>query len=151
MCVPNVFHAEVACDALAHGKHVICEKPIAHTWEAARDMAAAAAEAKRVAQVCFYYRTWPAIAWARQLVDSGELGAVRNFRGWMLQDYAANPAHDLGWRARLAESGAGRARRPRLAHHRHRPLPLRRDHRRLRRRRASSSIVTSRRRASTTS
>ena len=107
VCVPNVFHAEVACDAFAHGKHVICEKPIAHTWMAARDMAAAAAEAKRVAQVCFYYRTWPAIAWARQLVDSGELGAVRNFRGWMLQDYAANPAHDLGWRARLAESGAG--------------------------------------------
>jgi predicted dehydrogenase len=107
ICVPNVFHAEVACDALAHGKHVICEKPIASTWEAARDMAAAAAEAERVAQVCFYYRTWPAIAWARQLLDSGELGAVRNFRGWMLQDYAANPAHDLGWRARLAESGAG--------------------------------------------
>ena len=107
ICVPNVFHAEVACDALAHGKHVICEKPIASTWEAARDMAAAAAEAKRVAQVCFYYRTWPAIAWARQLLDSGELGAVCNFRGWMLQDYAANPAHDLGWRARLAESGAG--------------------------------------------
>jgi predicted dehydrogenase len=107
ICVPNVFHAEVACDALAHGKHVICEKPIASTWEAARDMAAAAAEAERVAQVCFYYRTWPAIAWARQLLDSGELGAVRNFRGWMLQDYAANPSHDLGWRARLAESGAG--------------------------------------------
>ena len=107
ICVPNVLHAEVACDALAHGKHVICEKPIAHSWQAAREMAVAAAAAKRVAQVCFYYRTWPAISWARQLLDSGELGAVRNFRGWMLQDYAANPAHDLGWRARLGESGAG--------------------------------------------
>lgn len=107
VCVPNVFHAEVARDALAHGKHVICEKPIANTWEAARDMAAAAAAARRVAQVCFYYRVWPAISWARQLLDSGELGAVRHFRGWMLQDYAADPGHDLGWRARLAESGAG--------------------------------------------
>ena len=107
ICVPNLFHAEVACDALAHGKHVICEKPIASTWEGARDMAAAAIAAERVAQVCFYYRVWPAISWARQLVESGELGEVRNFRGWMLQDYAANPAHDLGWRARLAESGAG--------------------------------------------
>jgi predicted dehydrogenase len=107
VCVPNMLHAEVACDALAHGKHVICEKPMAHIWEAARDMAAAAAVADRVAQVCFYYRTWPAISWARQLIDSGELGAVRNFRGWMLQDYAANPAHDLGWRARLDQSGAG--------------------------------------------
>jgi predicted dehydrogenase len=107
ICVPNILHAEVACDALAHGKHVICEKPLATSWQAARDMAAAAVAAERVAQVCFYYRVWPAISWARQLVESGEFGEVRNFRGWMLQDYAANPAHDLGWRARLAESGAG--------------------------------------------
>lgn len=107
ICVPNLLHAEVACDAFAHGKHVICEKPISNTWEGARDMAAAAVAARRVAQVCFYYRVWPAISWARELLDSGELGAVRNFRGWMFQDYAANPAHDLGWRARLAESGAG--------------------------------------------
>lgn len=107
ICVPNAFHAEVACDALAHGKHVICEKPLSNDSEGARAMAAAARDAGRVAQVCFYYRVWPAISWARELVASGELGAVRHFRGWMLQDYAADPAHDLGWRARLAESGAG--------------------------------------------
>jgi len=107
ICVPNAFHAEVACDALAHGKHVICEKPIAHNRESALEMAVAAEAAQRVAQVCFYYRVWPAVSWAKQLLDSGELGAIRNFRGWMFQDYAASPSHDLGWRARLAESGAG--------------------------------------------
>ena len=107
ICVPNAFHAEVACDALAHGKHVVCEKPIADRWERARDMVLAAAEARRVAQVCFYYRLWPAISWAQQLIESGELGAVRHFRGWMLQDYAADPSHDLGWRARPADAGAG--------------------------------------------
>jgi predicted dehydrogenase len=107
ICVPNAFHAEVACDALAHGKHVICEKPLANTADNALAMATAARDAGRVAQVCFYYRLWPAISWAAQLVASGELGRVRHFRGWMLQDYAADPAHDLGWRARLVESGAG--------------------------------------------
>jgi predicted dehydrogenase len=107
ICVPNAFHAEVACDALAHGKHVICEKPLANNSDGARAMAVAAQETGMVAQVCFYYRLWPAISWAEQLVASGELGPVRHFRGWMLQDYAADPAHDLGWRARLAESGAG--------------------------------------------
>jgi predicted dehydrogenase len=107
ICVPNAMHAEVAIDALAHGKHVICEKPISHHWEGARDMVIAAHKADRVAQVCFYYRLWPAVSWAKQLIESGELGRVRHFRGWMLQDYAANPRHDLGWRARLAESGAG--------------------------------------------
>jgi predicted dehydrogenase len=107
ICVPNALHPEVACDALAHGKHVICEKPLAHRWDAAGDMVVAAREAERVAQVCFYYRLWPAISWARELIDSGELGAVRHFRGWMLQDYAADPRHDLAWRARLPEAGAG--------------------------------------------
>ncbi len=107
VCVPNALHPEVACDALAHGKHVICEKPLAHRWDAARDMVVAAGEAGRVAQVCFYYRLWPAISWTRELIDSGELGPVRHIRGWMLQDYAADPSHDLAWRARLPEAGAG--------------------------------------------
>jgi predicted dehydrogenase len=107
VCVPNVLHADVACDALAHGKHVICEKPLAHDVTSAERMARAATSSGRVAQVCFYYRTWPAVAWARQLLDHGTFGRVQHFRGWMLQDYAANPAHDLAWRARLADAGAG--------------------------------------------
>jgi predicted dehydrogenase len=107
ICAPNAFHAEIACDALAHGKHVICEKPIADHWRHAVQMVHAADAAGRVAQVCFYYRLWPAISWARRLLDSGELGEHRHFRGWMLQDYAADPARDLGWRVRRADAGAG--------------------------------------------
>lgn len=107
ICVPNIFHVDVACDALAHGKHVICEKPLAHDAVAAKRMADAAASSGTVAQVCFYYRTWPAVAWVRQLLDEGRLGPVKHFRGWMLQDYAADPKHDLGWRARKDIAGAG--------------------------------------------
>ena len=107
ICVPNLLHAEVAGDVLANGKHVICEKPIATTSEEARRMVAAAAGAGLVNQVCFYYRVWLAISWARQLIDAGELGTVKHWRGWMFLDYAASPRHDLGWRARLDESGAG--------------------------------------------
>jgi predicted dehydrogenase len=107
VCVPNVHHAEVACDALAHGKHVVCEKPLAHDWRSAATMVRAAQESGRVAQVCFYYRSWPALSWSRQLLDGGELGRLRHFRGWMLQDYASDPHHDLGWRARPELAGAG--------------------------------------------
>ena len=107
ICVPNALHAEIAIDALAHGKHVVCEKPLASDWSSARAMVQAADAAERVAQVCFYYRVWPAVSWAAELVSSGRLGRPRHFRGWMLQDYAANPAHDLAWRARIGESGAG--------------------------------------------
>lgn len=107
ICVPNALHAEVAVDALAHGKHVICEKPLALDPVAAEAMVAAAEAAERVAQVCFYYRLWPAISWAKQLIAGGAIGAVRHFRGWMLQDYAADPDHPLGWRADRALAGAG--------------------------------------------
>jgi predicted dehydrogenase len=107
ICVPNVFHAEVAIDAMRHGKHVICEKPIAADVRAALEMCGVARETGRLAQVCFYYRLWPAIAWARELVGQGAIGRLQHFRGWMLQDYAANPAHDLGWRARRSDAGAG--------------------------------------------
>jgi predicted dehydrogenase len=105
--VPNVLHAEVAIDALEHGKHVICEKPLARDLESASAMCDAAAQAGRVAQVCFYYRLWPAISWVHELIADGAIGRLQHFRGWMLQDYAAEAGHDLGWRARPADAGAG--------------------------------------------
>ncbi|MGV1050153.1 MAG: Gfo/Idh/MocA family protein [Solirubrobacterales bacterium] len=105
--VPNALHAEIAIDALEQGKHVICEKPLANDVAGAEAMQAAAAASGRVAQVCFYYRLWPAIAWARELVAAGTIGELQHFRGWMLQDYAAEAAHDMGWRARHADAGAG--------------------------------------------
>ncbi|MFZ2049740.1 MAG: Gfo/Idh/MocA family oxidoreductase, partial [Solirubrobacteraceae bacterium] len=107
VCVPNSLHAEIAIDALAHGKHVICEKPLAHDLGSAQEMCAAAAGSAQLAQVCFYYRLWPAIAWARQLVAEGQLGAIQRFRGWMLQDYAADPRQAMGWRTTRAAAGAG--------------------------------------------
>jgi predicted dehydrogenase len=85
---------------------VVCEKPLAADAATARRMAQVARDSGRLAQVCFYYRTWPAIAWARELIEEGAIGRPVHFRGWMLQDYAADPATPLGWRA-AAGSGAG--------------------------------------------
>jgi predicted dehydrogenase len=107
ICAPNHVHAEVAIAALRHGKHVVCEKPLAASVAEARAMADAARAAERVAQVCFYYRTWPAIAEARRLVEEGAIGEITSFTGRMLQEYAADPELALGWRARRAEGGAG--------------------------------------------
>lgn len=107
ICVPNSHHAEIAIDALAHGKHVICEKPLAHDLASAQRMWDAARRANRLAQVCFYYRLWPAIEHAARIIAAGHVGTVQHFRGWMLQDYAASPGHHLGWRARAGAAGAG--------------------------------------------
>jgi predicted dehydrogenase len=107
VAVPNALHAEIAIDALKHGKHVVCEKPLADELDSAHAMVDAAESSDRLAQVCFYYRLWPAIQWASALIRSGELGAVQHFRGWMLQDYAADPQHGMGWRGTRSSAGAG--------------------------------------------
>lgn len=104
---PNQAHREIALDAFAHGKHVICEKPLAASLVAAREMERAADASGKVNQVCFYYRLWPAVAYARQLIDEGRIGTIRHFRGHMLQDYAGAPDAPMSWRFRRASAGAG--------------------------------------------
>ncbi|MGH2870816.1 MAG: Gfo/Idh/MocA family protein, partial [Solirubrobacteraceae bacterium] len=58
-------------------------------------------------QVCFYYRTWPSVALAKQLIEDGRIGELVHVRGWMLQDYACDPTTRLGWRADRSQAGAG--------------------------------------------
>ena len=77
ICTPGDTHAEIAIAALAAGKHVLCEKPLANTVAEAEAMAAAAEQAAAHgvrAMVGFTYRRVPAIALARQLVAEGRLG-----------------------------------------------------------------------------
>src|SRR4029450_2041665 len=57
---PNDSHAEISIAPPAHGKHVLCEKPLSNTLEGARAMARAATRSGRVHQVGFVYRKWAA-------------------------------------------------------------------------------------------
>lgn len=70
-------------------------------------MAAAANASPCLAQVCFFYRTWPAIVWAKQIIAEGRIGPLVHFRGWVLQDYGSEPVAELGWRLDRAQAGAG--------------------------------------------
>ena len=82
---PNHLHAEPSIAALAAGTHVLCEKPLATTLEAAERMRDAARDADAVAGCGFNYRFVPAIRYARELIADGELGEVRHVRGRYLQ------------------------------------------------------------------
>jgi levoglucosan dehydrogenase len=104
---PNDSHAEIAIDALRHGKHVLCEKPLSNSLDGARAMYRAAAESGRVHQVGFVYRKWPATAFARELIESGELGEVVHYRGHFFHDYGLDPALPATWRLQKASSGGG--------------------------------------------
>jgi predicted dehydrogenase len=104
---PNFMHAPVARAAIAAGKPVACEKPIAGSLSDAREMAAAAKAANVKTFVWFNYRRCPAVALAHQLVKAGKLGQIYHVRAAYLQDWASESVPFL-WRfdKNLAGSGA---------------------------------------------
>ncbi|HWS35367.1 MAG TPA: Gfo/Idh/MocA family oxidoreductase, partial [Actinoplanes sp.] len=110
VCTPGDSHAEIAIAALAAGKHVLCEKPLANTIDEARAMAAAAvrAEAAGVRSMCgFNYRRVPAVAVMRRLIADGRIGEIRHVRAVYLQDWIVDPQFPLVWRLQKDKAGSG--------------------------------------------
>lgn len=103
---PNNVHAEHSIAALEAGKHVACEKPLAHTLDDARQMAEAAGKASGKTFVWYNYRRCPAVALAHQLVAQGRLGKIYQIRGCYLQDWAG-PDTPLMWRFQGEVAGSG--------------------------------------------
>ncbi|QKS89176.1 Gfo/Idh/MocA family oxidoreductase [Curtobacterium flaccumfaciens pv. flaccumfaciens] len=107
---PGSSHVEIAIAALQAGKHVLCEKPLANTVAEAEAMTAAAAAARAQgvrAMVGFSYRRVPAIAFARQLVQDGRIGTVRQVRALYLQDWLADADGPMTWRLDKSLAGSG--------------------------------------------
>ena len=103
---PNNLHAEPTIAAAEAGKHVVCEKPLGRTadesYEIWRRVAAAG-----VKHLCaFNYRFVPAVRLAREMIEAGELGEIRHFRGRYLQDWGDDPSLDT-WRFHPDEAGSG--------------------------------------------
>jgi predicted dehydrogenase len=110
ICTPGDTHAEIALAALAAGKHVLCEKPLANSVAEAREMAAAAtaAQARGIRSMCgFNYRRTPAVALMKQLIDAGRIGTVRHVRAVYLQDWIVDPSFPLVWRLQREIAGSG--------------------------------------------
>lgn len=104
ICTPNGLHFDMARRALAAGKHVMCEKPLATTPAESAELVRLAAGAKsQAAAVNYNIRYYPLCLEARQRVQSGELGAVFHVTGSYVQDWLALPT-DYNWRV-LAEAG----------------------------------------------
>ncbi|WP_187976675.1 Gfo/Idh/MocA family protein [Mycetocola sp. JXN-3] len=110
ICTPGDTHREIALAALAAGKHVLCEKPLANTVAEAEEMTAAAEDAasRGVFSMCgFTYRRTPALTLARQLVAEGRLGTVRQVRAQYLQDWLSDENAPMTWRLDKTKSGSG--------------------------------------------
>jgi predicted dehydrogenase len=103
---PNALHAEPTIAAAEAGKHVICEKPLGRDADESFDIWQRVA-ATGVKHLCgFNYRFVPAVRLARELIEAGELGEIRHFRGRYLQDWADDASLDT-WRFDPDEAGSG--------------------------------------------
>jgi predicted dehydrogenase len=107
IATPNAVHAQQALCALEHGKHVLCEKPLAMTATEAREMADAAANSGKVHQVAFTFRYGFALRELRNRVRAGDIGSPHYLRvqydGWngLRDDWK------IGWRENQALAGGG--------------------------------------------
>ena len=104
IATPNILHGPIALSAIAAGKHVFCEKPIAMSFAEARQMWQAAERAGVRHMTAFTYRFVPAMRYMAHIVKSGPVGQPYHFRSCRLQDWGTRA---VGWRqvAKLAGSG----------------------------------------------
>jgi predicted dehydrogenase len=119
IATPNMLHYPIAMAAIAAGKHVLCEKPIALAAADARTMAAAADAAGVRHMTAFTYRFVPAMRYLKHLADTGDLGEPWHYRSCRLQDWGTR---DLGWRMVKKLAGTGElgdmlSHRINFAHH----------------------------------
>ncbi|WP_416402975.1 Gfo/Idh/MocA family protein [Arthrobacter sp. LFS091] len=108
ICTPNSTHADLARKAIAAGKAVICEKPLATSVEDASELTRLADQAGVVTAVPFVYRFYPAVREARDRILDGEAGRLWLLHGSYLQDWLAG-ADATNWRVDPKLGGGSRA------------------------------------------
>src|ERR1700704_825736 len=103
---PNSLHGEPSIAAAEAGKHVICEKPLGRNADESYEIWSRVA-ATGVKHLCgFNYRFVPAVRLAREMIEAGELGEIRHFRGRYLHDWGDDPTLDT-WRFDPNAAGSG--------------------------------------------
>lgn len=107
ICTSNDMHHPVAMAAIAEGKHVFCEKPLALNYTQAREMYEAAKKAGVKTGVGFTHRLTPASRYAQRLVSSGALGDIYHVIAIYSSGAANFAERPIRWRNIRAKSGTG--------------------------------------------
>jgi predicted dehydrogenase len=104
IATPNIAHPPIAHAAIAQGKHVMSEKPLALNYADAKGMADAADKAGVRHMTAFTYRFVPAMRYLSHIIKRGDLGTPYHYRSCRLQDWGTRP---LGWRQIKKLAGTG--------------------------------------------
>ena len=106
ICLPHHLHRAAIVAAAEAGKHILCEKPLCLSAEEAVEVRDAVQKAG-VSLMCAHNQLFmPAVAEAKAVIDSGELGQVYEVR--TTDSFYNNfDPENMGWRAHTATSGGG--------------------------------------------
>jgi predicted dehydrogenase len=107
ICLPSGLTATVAHAAIAAGKHVLCEKPLALSFTEARELQIAAERSGRVHMVAFTFRFVPALRFLKRLLTEGHFGEIRHWRLSHITDLMLDPDVPAAWRNDRTQAGAG--------------------------------------------
>jgi predicted dehydrogenase len=105
---PNVLHYPVIAAAIAKGKHVISDKPLAMTSAEAKKLLDQATRKGIVHAVTFNYRGNPLVQQARHAIARGDIGRPHFLHGYYLQDWLIKDT-DYSWRLDPEKGGASSA------------------------------------------
>jgi len=106
---PNHLHFPMAMAAIAAGKAVYCEKPLAVSLQQADQMRQAAKAAGVVTRVGYNYQHNPMLVLARDMIARGDLGRIVSFEGEFSEDFMADPAAPWSWRCEPGHAGGALA------------------------------------------
>ncbi len=106
ICTPNNLHKAALLSAIAHNKHIYCDKPLVVDMAEAEEINTALKNYTGTAQMTLQNRFFPATIRAGQLIDEGRLGQILEFRACYLHSGSADPNAPLKWKL-SAEAGGG--------------------------------------------
>ncbi len=108
VATPHYLHPPISMDALAAGLHVLCEKPAGVYTKQVREMNEAAAKTDKKFTMMWLMRMYPVFAKLKELLDSGELGALKRIQWTATSWYRPQMYHDSSaWRSSWATEGGG--------------------------------------------
>lgn len=107
ICTPNHMHFQIAEEAVKHGKHVCCEKPLGLNGKESEHLAKLAAEKGVFTSCCYNLVHIPAISYVKKVIQTGVLGQLVCFRGSYDNDRLADPAVPFEWRMKKSVAPGG--------------------------------------------
>ncbi len=102
---PNNRHLEQLLSAMAHGKHIYCDKPLCSDEREAAQIAEALKTYRGTSQMTLQYRFFPPMIRAKQLIEEGRLGDILEFHGSFPHSGSADPKTPLKWKLSGAAGG----------------------------------------------